>query len=111
MFMVDSQGQWLAYLHTRDPNPRIKHDQTYWGADKDEIGFELGHGSRKEELHIGASRWELVDLQVELQIMHPNDGICFINLDSQRISLSIAGQAFFLCADLDRLITVMPPPA
>ena len=66
MLMVDVQRQRLSHLHTRDPDFRIEHHEADGGADKDEVGFELGHGSREEELHISAGRWGLVDLQVEL---------------------------------------------
>jgi hypothetical protein len=62
MFMVDVQRQRLSHLHTRDPYLRIEHDQADWGADKDEVGFELGHGSREEELHVGPGWRDLVDL-------------------------------------------------
>lgn len=66
MLMVDLQRQRLSYLHTRDPDLRIEHDQADGGADKDEVGFELGYGSREEKLHVGAGRRGLADLQVEL---------------------------------------------
>ena len=66
MLMVDVQRQRLSHLYTRDPDIRIEHDQADGGADKDEVGFELGHGSREKELHVGAGRRGLADLQVVL---------------------------------------------
>src|SRR5437899_1009931 len=45
MLMVDVQRQRLPHLHTRDSDLRVEHDQADGGADKDEAGFELGHGS------------------------------------------------------------------
>ena len=66
MLMVDVQRQRLSHLHTRDSDLRIEHDQADGGAEKDEVGFELGHGSREEELHVGPGRWGLADLQVVL---------------------------------------------
>ena len=111
MLMVDVQRHRLSHLHTRDPDLRIEHDQADGGADKDEVGFELEHGSREEELYVGADRRGLADLQVELQVVHPTDGIRFVNFDGQRISLAIVSKALFLCADMDSLVTVRPPPA
>ena len=66
MLMVNVQRQRLSHLHTRDPDLRIEHNQADGGADKDEVGFELGYGSREEELHVGAGRRGLIDLDVEL---------------------------------------------
>jgi hypothetical protein len=110
MLMVDVDGQRLPHLHMWNPDFRIEHHEADGGADKDEIGFQFGYGSRKAELHIGAGRWDLVDLQVELEIVHPADGICLIDFDGQRISFVIVGKAFLLCADLDSLFTVRAPP-
>ena len=111
MLMIDVQRQRLSHLHTRDSDLRIEHDQADGGADKDEAGFELGYGSREEELHIG-SRWRsLADLQIKLEVVHPDDGIRFIDFDGQRISLAIVSEVFFLWADMDSLVTVRPPPA
>ena len=56
MLMVDMQCQLLSHFHTRDSDFRIEHDEADGGADKDEVGFEFGHSSREEELHISASR-------------------------------------------------------
>ena len=111
MLMVDVHGQRLSHLHMWNPDFRIEHNEADGGANKDEVGFQLGYGSRKAELHIGAGRWDLVDLQVELEIMHPADGMCLIDFNSQRISFMIVGKAFLLCADLDRLFTVRSLPA
>ena len=66
MFMVDAQRQRLSHFHTRDPDLRIEHDETDGGLNKDEVGFELGYGSREEKLHVGPGRRGLADLQVEL---------------------------------------------
>jgi predicted cupin superfamily sugar epimerase len=66
MLMVDLQRQRLSHFHTRDPDLRIEHNQADGGADKDEVGFELGHGSREEEIHVSAGWRGLADLQVEL---------------------------------------------
>ena len=66
MLIVDVQRQWLSHLHTRDSDLRVEHDQADGGADKDEVGFELGHGSREEELHVGPGRRGLIDLEIVL---------------------------------------------
>src|SRR5262245_7213958 len=109
--MVYVQRQWLSHLYTRDPDFRIEHDEADGRADKDEVGFELGHGSREEERYVGAGLRGLTDLKVKLQVMDPADGIRFIDFHGHRISLTISGEAFFLCADMDSLVTIRPPPA
>jgi hypothetical protein len=75
MLMVDVYGQRLSDLYMWNSDFRIEHHQADRGTDKDEVGFQLGYGSRKAELHIGAGRWDLVELQVELQVVHPANGI------------------------------------
>src|SRR5678810_1508531 len=102
--------QRLSHLHTRHPDLRIKHDEADRRADKDEVRFELGHGSREEERYVGAGLRGLADLKIKLQVVHSADRIRFINLYGQRISLVVIGKAFLLRADMDNLVTVRPPP-
>ena len=94
-----------------DADLRIEHDEADGGADKDEVGFELGHGSREEERYVGAGLWSLTDLKIKLQVVHAADRIRFIDFYGQRISLAIISKAFLLRADMDSLVTVRPPPA
>ncbi len=65
--------------------------------------------AREEKFYISARRRGLVDLQVELQVMHSADGIRLIDLHGQRVSFAIAGEAFFQFSDMDRLVTVGSP--
>ena len=96
MSTVDVQCDRLSYFHPGDPDLRIEHDQADRGADKDEVGFKLRDGSGEEKVRIRASRRDLADLQVELQVVHSADGIRLIDFHGQLVSFAVVGQTCFL---------------
>ena len=108
--MVDTKGQRLSHLHWRNSDLCIEHDQADGSTNIDEVRFELGHSSREEKLHIGAGRRGLADLQIELQVVDSSEGIGVVDLDGQQIALVIARKPLVLCAELNGLLTVRPPP-
>jgi len=110
VMVMHLQGQRLPDLRVLDADLRIHIDDADRSFEENKVGFQLGHRAGQQELHIGPTGRELIDLEIILEVVHANHGIGLVDLHGHRLTVAVCGQCFGLGTHLEGLLPFGGPP-